>query len=867
MPSDSSIKTFPSELSHSLTQRLSTAFRSPTGSVQALPSQKKHQNSGLLLVWFAFFCSGIAGLSYELAWARYLTQLFGAATPAVSATVSIFFLGLALGAAFGGRWFDKSSKPLLAYAILELCIGCCALLVPFFFRLAEFLLAKQGGQGAESPFLLFVLSTAILLIPTTLLGATFPAMSAVVRHLANPTYSTGLFYGFNTLGSVVGSLMVSFLLLPWLGQHYTTWVMALFNGLIACLLWLAYHVFKEARNSISGASSSGGVIEDTSCTSDRVDPAPLPFPLAMFLAGTSGFLAIGIEVLWTRALSLSFPASRYVFALVLAAYLVGIGLGSVAVGRMFLSRQAKSFHLLVMYFAIGVGSILTLFLFPRLMPLCMKFVQSGWLLSWGSSMLWIGAFSVLAMLPATLVMGAALPLLIGLATKGRQNSSQTAGRLYATNMLGGVVGSTWVTFWLLPRLGLSPSLFLLAIGYAILASCLAFGTQRNIPFAGRWITGISAALGLLFLVQGWYPEANALQIGTQKVLYHHDASSATLGVYEDKQGVRSLQINNQSALRTTQSEVVRMQYSVGHLSAMLAVAPKRVLLLGFGTGSTLAALSGHAIPNIDCVALLGRSVISLAPYFSKTNFNRRWTSPPHAQTRVKLFADDGRRALQKPGHSYDLIIGDVLLPRQPGMGMLLSVEHFRAAKKRLSAQGTFVTWLPLHQLGPRELASIIRTFLQVFPRAEGWVASWSRQYPVLGLVGRRDNRAVQGSFSEYKLQRWLQRDQAAFAGAKRLGQAFPKQYDGKRGRRLLTSDMLHSLAGKAPINCVAKPILEFMAPRSLLRSQLHSSSLWLQNMRSFEKLRTLQHTPWFSRSRFPSKRSTRRIPFGVHPSL
>ncbi|MEO1270626.1 MAG: hypothetical protein AAFX99_21255, partial [Myxococcota bacterium] len=286
------------------------------------------------LLWLAFGLSGVAGLSYELTWVRYLTHLFGASTPAVSATVSIFFAGLGLGAWLGGWFFDRRSNPILAYAGLEVAIGLVAALVPVAFPWINGLLSQRPVSGGLLEPL--VLSTVLLIVPTTLIGATFPGMAAVVRSLNNPTQATGLFYGFNTLGAVVGCVLVSFWWLPALGLEATGWLLVGINLAIGVLVAMA----SPMLNRSTSESPPEPLQSHEENASEPSSPSVvMQVPLAFTLAAASGFLGIAIEVMWFRGLALAFPGTVYVFALVLSAYLVGIGLGSLLVGGWFRARK------------------------------------------------------------------------------------------------------------------------------------------------------------------------------------------------------------------------------------------------------------------------------------------------------------------------------------------------------------------------------------------------------------------------------------------------------------------------------------------------------------------------------------------------
>ena len=228
---------------------------------------------------------------------------------------------------------------------------------------------------------------------------------------------------------------------------------------------------------------------------------------------------------------------------------------------------------------------------------------------------------------------------------------------------------------------------------------------------------------------GLYPEVNGeRERPGARLLYYHDAPSGTVGVYEDRQGVRVLRVNNYYGLSDTGPETVRLQLRLGHLPLLLHPAPQRALLIGFATGTTLAAMAGHGLSALDCVEL-HPTVIDMARYFDVVN--RDVVNKPD----VSVEAGDGRRYLKREGPGYDVIVGDLYLPINAGVGSLFSIEHFRAARKRLNDGGVLVAWLPLYQMGPEQVASAMRTFLEVFPGAEGWMGNWGKARPIMGLVG------------------------------------------------------------------------------------------------------------------------------------
>lgn len=753
------------------------------------------------LLWIAFFVSGVAGLSYELVWVRYLTHVFGATTPAVAATVAMFFAGTALGSAGGARVFYRAARPVRAYAMLEGAIGLVACVQPWAFGVLEDVLASRGG--AQSTAELLMASSVVLVPAAALLGATFPAMAAAVRDLNNPTRATGMLYGLNTLGAVVGCLLVTFWWIPAWGLPSTSYGLAVCNLSIAAVVWWSARPDSAIGTSAPATSNAPPLPE-----ADEV----LPWRRAAALAAAGGFAAIAIEVQWVRALALSFPGTVYVFALVLAAYLVGIGLGGLWTARRYRRVAPRRVDLFVAYAITGAGAWIALNLLPQVAPWTLERLASGGLQSWSAYMVWVGGASVLVMLPATAAMGATLPILIGLSTPNAGDVARTAGRLYGINTVGGVVGSLAGTFWLMPTLGLSRSLALLALGYLTLS--LAVGDRRA-PARARLGLGAAVALGGIVVAVDLQPELNPLKDRPgAEILHYEDAPSATIAVYNDESSrVRSLTVNNQYTLSETSAPTVALQYRLGATALAMHPKPQSALLIGFATGTTLAAMAEHpTLEQLRCVEIHDR-VFDLAPLFADVN-RRVWAHP-----RVELVRGDGRRYLARSGEAYDVIVADLFVPRNPGVGALYSHEHFSAVARRLSPGGVFVTWLPLWQLGPPELASVAGTFADVFGDAQAFAGNATTGSPVLGLVTGvpADMDAVPVDVSELMTE--------AFGAA-----AASLSSNRHVTRRVLTHAQLLELAADAPINRLDHPIVEYGAPRSTMRARMTGRTIASENL-------------------------------------
>ena len=144
------------------------------------------RNAQLLfsIVAACFLASGAAGLIYQVVWARYLALFLGHTSYAVVAVLAAFMGGLAIGNAGIGAWADRTAKPLAVYAWLEIGIGIYAVLFPTYYGFCHdafigLARALQSGPAALLA-LKFAFSLVAILLPTILMGATFPVLTRFV---------------------------------------------------------------------------------------------------------------------------------------------------------------------------------------------------------------------------------------------------------------------------------------------------------------------------------------------------------------------------------------------------------------------------------------------------------------------------------------------------------------------------------------------------------------------------------------------------------------------------------------------------------------------------------------------------------------
>jgi len=288
-----------------------------------------------ILILFSFFLSGGAALVFEVLWLRLITLFSGHTTMATSAVLTAFMAGLALGAFLGGRAADRLAPPRLLrlYGMLELSIGITGLLSKPAIAIVGALAIDLGALSLPpvlQSLTYFILSFVLLLIPTTLMGATLPVLTrwrslqATVHQPASleppatspershapsrgeADRSLSLLYGLNTLGAVLGTILGGFVLLPSLGLTKSLICAAAVNTLAAAL------VFGVGR--ISPPMKSQPKVEKVT--------QPILWRPAAILSLT-GAAAMISEVAWTRAFALILGSTVYAFTIMLSTFLLG----------------------------------------------------------------------------------------------------------------------------------------------------------------------------------------------------------------------------------------------------------------------------------------------------------------------------------------------------------------------------------------------------------------------------------------------------------------------------------------------------------------------------------------------------------------
>ena len=166
------------------------------------------------------------------------------------------------------------------------------------------------------------------------MGATLPAVARWVETTPEGISWLGFFYAGNIAGAVCGSLLAGFYLLRVYDMAIATGVAAAINAAVAVVAVVLRRANMIAGRRATSAELPGARTRRPKPGARRLAASPAPEaahrrPVYLAIA-LSGFCALAGEVIWTRQLALLFGATVYTFSLILAVFLTGLGIGSVA---------------------------------------------------------------------------------------------------------------------------------------------------------------------------------------------------------------------------------------------------------------------------------------------------------------------------------------------------------------------------------------------------------------------------------------------------------------------------------------------------------------------------------------------------------
>lgn len=742
----------------------------------------------VLLIALIFLATGASGLIYQVVWQRYFLNTFGATIYSVSAVLSAFMGGLALGSVIIGRLADKMRRPLAFYGVMEIAVGLAALAVPYLLRLLEpvFHVAYEnfGSQFFIYSIVRFVFVFLMLLIPTTLMGSTLPVLS---RYLTGTEADraggrVGLLYAVNTAGAVVGAFLCGFYFIRWWGVSHTVMLAAALNG---------------AAGVVALAISAATPPLDVSATDSADEPTPGLRPLTrlvMAAYAVSGFAALSLEVVWSRSLIFTFENLKnttYSFTCMLTTFLVGITLGS-AVMTPFANRIKQPLRAFaILQILVGLFSITSFFV---LYYVAHSF-GNQWLaeldnhpgnIRWNAAVALVFLKSAIVVGPPTFFMGLAFPVAVRAVQCTQANVGATIGRLYALNTLGAIIGAASTGFILLPHLGIANTILLMG-GLQMLAGIVCIWRDPASDATRRVTWGLLGAATIAVALMRLPRPAIMQEINAiDKLVSYEEGPLATVSVVQNSLGYRTINVDN-VGVAGTDPMLLTDQKSLAHVPMLLLPNPKSALTVGFGSGGASYSYTLYPqLERVDCVEITN-TVPRQAPYLQDSNKGVIFSTDPaleqeqrfiggkpfeqaaaaheyyplgtdklgdnwyKADKRYNVILDDARSYLRFTNQRYSAIATDCTDLRYKSNANLYDLQYFTLCRDRITDDGMVVVWMPLAGLSDAAMKVALRTFHKVFPNMEVFFLNNQPTHYVL-LIGTKAPLKVDVDLMNQRLQ-------------------------------------------------------------------------------------------------------------------
>lgn len=676
-----------------------------------------------------FVGSGCAALIYEVVWFQLLRQVIGASAVSLGILLSSYMGGLCLGSILFPRYVSMRRHPLKVYALLEVGIGVCGLLMLVVLPLVRLIYVGVVGYGIYGIMLRAVVCLLLLLPPTILMGATLPAIARYMETTRVGIARIGFLYTANIGGAVAGTLLAGFYLLRVHDMVIATLFAAVVNAVIAGVSML-----------IAAKGAAFQAPDEEPAVADVTEAAN---PWVYVVIGVSGFTALGAQVVWTRLISLLFGGTVYTFSIILAVFLIGLALGSA--GGSMLARQVRrpgqalAWTQLLLVAAIPAAA----FLIAREIPfwyLNPLFYDDIWL-RYGHDLLRAGV----AMSFATVLWGASFPLALAAIGRPEEDPGSLVGRVYAANTIGAILGSAAFSMYMIPSFGTHQSQQRLALlsGLAALSMFLSdrFAASDQAasaegPRGWLWRAGgtagalrltavVGAGTWLTFWMVGMVAPVPDGLVAYGRFIedwdtveeYHYvgEGMNTSVAVSDwPEEGVRSFHVGGKVVASTRRVDM-RLQRMLGHLPALFHGGPESVLVVGFGAGVT----AGSFVVHDEVERIVVCEIEPLVPEAADT-----WLAPENYDVRddarTELIFDDARHFIATTDETFDVITSDPIHPWVSGSAALYSAEYYELVKRRLNPGGIVAQWLPLYETSEEAVKSSLATFMEAFPNGTVW---------------------------------------------------------------------------------------------------------------------------------------------------
>ena len=527
----------------------------------------------------------------------------------------------------------------------------------------------------------------------------------------------------------------------------------------------------------------------------------------------AGFSMMTLQTVFNRIGALSLGGSHFTFSMIVAVFVLCISVGSFLVSTMKRIPVGLIVGLQWLLVALLVGLYFVLpdaTYWSHVVRSLFRDEAAGFL-----------PFHVAIFLSIFLVLcipigisGALLPLLFHHLRDQMGELGRVAGRIYAWNTLGSLLGALLGGYALLFFFDLDQvyvialaGLVAVAIGVhslvgrlpAVAGIALALVSVALLSQAPRWDSNRLAAGAFRTRIPTAETHAGADTFYRARRLnhvFHTDDPISSVTVVESEQAGRHAIITNGKSDGSLGPDYPTMALAA-LLPSLFSDDLSRSFVIGWGTGVTIGELAALRDAEEVVVAEISPGVIEAAPIFDYGNL------AASKNRKVEIIRSDAYRALLRSGGQFGVIASEPSNPWVAGVEMLFSREFLEAARSRLTPGGVYAQWFHLYETDADTVEMVFRTYNDVFDH----VSVWYTYGPDIILIGHNSD--------EHALDVERLRERAARPDFRAgLGRARIKSFPVLLGHQLIPLDALASAGLEGPIHTLRHPRLSDLAARA-----------------------------------------------------
>lgn len=509
------------------------------------------------------------------------------------------------------------------------------------------------------------------------------------------------------------------------------------------------------RPQALGVGSRAGMVRVPGAPEER-GPSPGRLALAALLSGTA---AMAYEIAWFRLLALVLGSSSDAFTLMLATFIGGLALGSLFAASAIDRLPSPARTLFRVQAAIGLSVLATLPM-ARLLPELSLHLRGMALGSYAIYQVLQAVVCALLLAVPTFLLGVSFPLFAklasgasrarntippegiprlsnereGHATERMRGIGRRFGGIVAWTTTGNIAGALLAGLVLIPLVGARGTASLaafvsLASAFAVAPSFRAargsspsFLAGRPVRFAAllaatavlalyapRWnVALLTSAPFRLNEISGDTLSRFRQGLREREVVFFREDAGATVSV--ERRGANLILRVNGKPDASLALEDMLTQRLLGHYPMLFHPDPRRVMIVGLGSGITAGAVLQHPIEALT-VAEISSGVVEASRLFEQAN-HAYWRDP-----RLRLRVEDARNVLLVEPGQYDVVISEPSNLWMAGVASLYTRDFYELVRRRLRPCGILVQWVHSYEMEEEDFTLVLRTILSVFPHA------------------------------------------------------------------------------------------------------------------------------------------------------